>query len=933
MRLDTTPGTPASGNQLAVVLAPRTLPKPDNDSAGLPEVRIVPEHYVPLDQLALLKPAEQVAHLAGSPIVSHRVYLGRMLGDLLPGIRRAATLLDALPSLFKLVTDPDDGVRLACASSLAKLVAGYQETNDHLSLADQLAAGTLATPSVSAPGATALPEWTPETCLAMIRALDPTATAIVPGGIPACVANVVLLPLLMDPQDRVAHLAKDQLLDALHQHPRAAAPILFWAARLAHLSPGMALALLRWRAPAPASENGEVETGSDAAAAAAAAATTTIPTIDPILASTQYVLTQSGPHDMYASAWGRATPAMTETPRQRLDHVHLAALNLLADPLVHGACAAHDRATLAALLPAHRTSANHHIRAACAAACAAAAAVSATVLATTVLPTLVSLAGDRLYIVRRRVAEAVPPLLEKMPTRQRRSLGRELVDQLLADASKAVRDAMYAGLARVLIALAAGEPEGVVDDWGYPDGLAMVVEGGSGSEKRVSESGSTVSVTAPPVGAASGGETEPESDSDRARDSVVIDDADIELDESASAPPAVTHPLLAYPPTPTLPPRALFPAHVPAHLLQTFCLHKLRWKDPDRVAKCAYTFPALAATMPRAWWRAWFRPLFTQLAADAAVRAPLVAAVPVESQVIPPSAVADDLLPALAGWMALTHVPAVLARTPAPTSPEATRAAETLIRVPLDRASDAAWGTREAIAKAIPSYLALYALPHVQDRWGHVVFRDTPTTAAAPGAVLTPPASPTPATDAVPTEAAAELAHDTDNLDDTPSSSPPLPTPPAEPAERDPSHAALRAWTVLAPVLATLLGDRAHAVRTAAANSAAVIATHFPCARTDILARVAVLADGEGHAPAAAARVLAGLVDLGDDVDTVEVAVGKLARSGVVGVRLAAADAVANLERRHGAFLSGAREVLEGDAVPAVRERVMARTVEEGMEE
>ncbi|KNE55137.1 hypothetical protein AMAG_01061 [Allomyces macrogynus ATCC 38327] len=648
MRLDTTPGTPTSGNQLAVVLAPRALPKPDNDSAGLPEVRIVPEHYVPLDQLALLKPAEQVAHLAGSPVVSHRVYLGRMLGDLLPGIHRAATLLAALPSLFKLVTDPDDGVRLACASSLAKLVAGYQETDDHVPLADQLAAATLATPSVAAPGATALPEWTPETCLAMIRAVDPTATAIVPGGIPACVANVVLLPLLMDPQDRVAHLAKDQLLDALHQQPLAAAPILFWTARLAHLTPDMALALLRWRTPAadaaPAPENGDIETVSDAAAA-----TVTAATIDPTLVSP----TRS------------STAHATRT----------------------------TRATLAALLPAHRTSANHHIRAACAAACAAAAGVSATVLATTVLPTLVSLAGDRLYIVRRRVAEAVPPLLEKMPTRQRRSLGRELVDQLLADASKAVRDAMYAGLARVLIALAAGEPEGVVDDWGYPDGLAMVVDGKG--EKRLSESGSTASATTtPPVGAASGGETEPESDSDRARDSVVIDDADAELDETAvAAVPAVSHPLLAYPTAPAVPPRAPFPAHVPAHLLQTFCLHKLRWKDPDRVAKCAYTFPALAATMPRAWWRAWFRPLFAQLAADAAVRAPLVAAVPVLAQVIPPTAVADDLLPALAGWMALTHVPAVLARAPAPTSPEATRAAETLIRAPLDRASDAAWGT------------------------------------------------------------------------------------------------------------------------------------------------------------------------------------------------------------------------------------------------
>ncbi|KAJ3362856.1 hypothetical protein GGF32_005257 [Allomyces javanicus] len=918
MRLDTTPGTPASGNQLAVVLAPRALPKPDNDSASLPEVRIVPEHYVPLDQLALLKPAEQVARLAGSPVVSHRVYLGRMLGDLLPGIHRAATLLDALPSLFKLVTDPDDGVRLACASSFAKLVAGYQETDDHLPLADQLAAATLASPSVAAPGATALPEWTPESCLAMIRALDPTATAVVPGGIPACIMNTIVLPLLVDPQDRVAHLAKDQLLDALHQHPRAAAPILFWAARLAHLSPDMALALLRWRAPSPAAspapENGEVETGSDAAIALA----TTV-TIDPVIASTQFVLTQSGPHDMYASAWGRATPAMTETPRQRLDHVHLAALNLLADPLVHGACDAHDRAALAALLPAHRTSANHHIRAACAAACAAAAGVSATVLATTVLPTLVSLAGDRLYIVRRRVAEAVPPLLEKMPTRQRRSLGRELVDQLLADASKAVRDAMYAGLARVLIALAAGEPEGVIDDWGYPDGLAMVVDGG---EKRLSETGSTASATTPPVGAASGGETEPESDSDRARDSVVIDDADIELDETATAAlPAVTHPLLAYPTSPAVPPRAPFPAHVPAHLLQTFCLHKLRWKDPDRVAKCAYTFPALAATMPRAWWRAWFRPLFAQLAADAAVRAPLVAAVPVLAQVIPPIAVADDLLPALAGWMTLTHVPAVLARAPAPTSPEATRAAETLLRAPLDRASDPAWGTREAIAKAIPHYLALYALPHVQDRWAHVVFRDS--AAAAAGAVLTPPASPTPAADS----AAAD-----DDLD-TPA---PLPTPPAEPAERDAAHAASRAWTVLAPVLARLLADRAHAVRAAAASSAAIVAAHFPCARADILARVAVLADGEGHAPAAAARVLAGLVDLGDDVDAVEGAVAKLARSGVVGVRLAAADAVAKLEARHGAFLSGAREVLEADAVPAVRERVMARAVEEvgeGMEE
>ncbi|KAJ3373782.1 hypothetical protein GGF31_008667 [Allomyces arbusculus] len=823
------------------------------------DIQLIPDHYVPLDQIEYLRPADKLRQYAASPVAAHRVYLARSLPNILPSIVRASSFLDTLQCLYALVADADLDVRLACAGAIGDLLGSYaRRTNPATSLiaaksSDSLvdlvhASITALLPSST--GAPATPD--PATCVsALLRTAaapdSPTPTGILPPHL----LNVAVLPLLIDAHERVAETAKDGLAAALVDQQtgkHVAAAIVPWAVRLLALTPTQAvdlvdLATAEVQAAATAAaaatqtaalgspplqspaasthalpamvtagagatspprtarfidhtqayQNGETTYTSPADLASttpvsatggsmfpgllATAASSIAPSADvsdndsddgdhsavpsashalmadPHVSGLLFLFMQPPAVDsgnagsgstsaLLGNGGGSSTKAAAPSPARRMDDIHAHLLQLIGDalaPFLHR----DDGLAIVDVLDRFANNAHAAVRGAAAiAALAAARTVPTSVVASRVVPVVGKLASDKLYTVRRRVAEQLPSWIESMPSRFRTSVGRTLLERLLSDASKAVRDAMYAGLARSMVALAADEPVGVVDD--FDGDVEEVVAGlgpppaqtnaaghlgttGFASQPNSAQNSPRGSMIFNPSLSSSGGSgvasPSPAPNgllSATTADSTPTDDPSDSAEDDAEDTDPPLSPALARlldADLPLLPPRSPHPDRIPTTLIQAYCLTSLRWKDPDRMAKCAYSLPGLIATMPVTWWTAHFKPLFSMLARDPLldVRRPLMAGIDVIARAIPARDVASEILPVLTTWLdretAASHaalaskLPGILALVPSAVS-----APHPLASVPLEYRAHASWTDRHAVARTLPSWLAAFAL-------------------------------------------------------------------------------------------------------------------------------------------------------------------------------------------------------------------------------
>ncbi|KNE54218.1 hypothetical protein AMAG_00209 [Allomyces macrogynus ATCC 38327] len=852
----TTPPTSAPAQQSQPAERFASIDDPPDEDA-LPahlDIQLIPDHYVPLDQIEYLRPADKLRQYAASPVTAHRVYLARSLPNILPSIVRASSFLDTLQNLYALVANTDLDVRLACAGVVGDLLAAYARRTAAPSLiaaksSDSLvdlvhASLTALMPSSS--GAPATPD--PATCVsALLRTAaapdSPTSTGILPPHL----LNVAVLPLLIDTHERVAETAKDGLAAALLDRitgPRVAAAVVPWAVRLLALTPTQAvdlvdLATAEVQAAATAAaaatqaaalgspplqsasssihalpavvtagatspprtarfidhtrayQNGEATYTSPADLASttpistggpmfpgllATASSSIAPSADvsdndsddggdPVAPSASHAL-MADPHvsgllflfmqppvvdsgnagsgstsALLGNGGGPSTKQATPSPARRMDDIHAHLLHLVGDALAPF-LSADDGLAIIDVLDRFANNAHAAVRGAAAiAALAAARTVPTSVVATRVVPVVGKLASDKLYTVRRRVAESLPSWIESMPSRFRTSVGRTMLERLLSDASKAVRDAMYAGLARSMVALASDEPVGVVDDYdgdvedvvsalGPPPAQTNAAGGQLGTAGFASQPNSAQNsprgsmIFNPSLSRSGSGAASPlpNGASTSTADPAPADghdDDDLESQDDADTDPPLS-PILAQlldADLPPLPARSPHPDRIPPALIHTYCLTSLRWKDPDRMAKCAYSLPGLIATMPATWWTAHFKSLFAMLARDPLldVRRPLMAGIDVIARSIPARDVTTEILPVLTTWLdrettashaaLASKLPGILALVPSGAA-----VPQPLASVPLEYRAHSGWTDRHAVARTLPSWLAAFAL-------------------------------------------------------------------------------------------------------------------------------------------------------------------------------------------------------------------------------
>ncbi|KAI9218271.1 hypothetical protein BC828DRAFT_389101 [Blastocladiella britannica] len=430
---------------------------------------------------------------------------------------------------------------------------------------------------------------------------------------------------------------------------------------------------------------------------------------------------------------GTASPAATTDAgpvAKRLEEVHAGLLEFVADPAVAAVLSPAQRRRLLLLIRTHFV--GHEapaVRGAAAAAIATCLPVigadAVQVLDDEVIPALKQLASDKVYVVRRRAAEAAPGVMENVPSAVQGGGAHQVVTMLLGDQSKNVRDAMYAGLARCVLAMATGGTDTpTTHNMGEStDADAMDVSSGN------------------LVAAAAAAEfTDPVDGPSRAP--LTMDLRPLVL---AEADPTAMHPhllLAQYSDTnhshhhhhhvatgaalttttvADLPHRAPFASRVPEPYLDTYCLVGMKWKDPDRMARCAFAMPAMASVLPSAWWAARFRSLYVHLARDplSDVRRPLISAIDVMARVIPREAVVEDLVPVVLDWLAredptvqtmlYSKLPGILHQVDAISEiPSALLCAPLLALVDSQN-----WHFRHMCARTIPSWLELYTQPGV----------------------------------------------------------------------------------------------------------------------------------------------------------------------------------------------------------------------------
>ncbi|KAJ3358983.1 hypothetical protein GGF32_009848 [Allomyces javanicus] len=969
------------------------------------DIQLIPDHFVPLDQIEYLRPADKLRQYAASPVAAHRVYLARSLPNILPSIVRASSFLDTLQCLYALVADTDLDVRLACAGVVGDLLASYARRTATSSLIAakssdslvDLVHASLTALLPSSTGAPATPD--PAACVsALLRTAaapdSPTSTGILPPHL----LNVAVLPLLIDAHERVAETAKDGLAAALLDRDtgkRVASAVVPWAVRLLALTPTQAVDLVdlataevQAAATAAAAATQTAALGSPplqspsssmhalpamAAAAGATSPPRTARFIDHTRAYQNGETTYTSPADLAtgpsmfpgllttassiapsadvsdndsddgedhtgpapgltlmadphvsgllflfmqppavdsANAGSGSTGALlgnggpsakpaAPSPARRMDDIHAHLLHLVGDSLAPF-LTRDDGLAVIDVLDRFTINAHAAVRGAAAiAALAAARTVPTSVVATRVVPVVGKLASDKLYTVRRRVAEQLPSWIESMPSRFRTSVGRTVLERLLSDASKAVRDAMYAGLARSMVAFAADEPDGVVDDFdgdvedvvaalgpppAQPNATGHFGATGFASQPNSAQnsprgsmifhpslSSSSSTSAASPVAnglpSATSGDPAPADGTDDP-----TEDAEDDTDPPLS--PALAR--LLDVDLPPLPPRSPHPDRIPTTLIHAYCLTSLRWKDPDRMAKCAYSLPGLIATMPITWWTAHFKPLFAMLARDPLldVRRPLMAGIDVIARSIPPRDVATEILPVLTTWLdretAASHA-ALAAKLPGILALVSGIAPQPLAAVPLEHRAHAAWTDRHAVARTLPSWLAAFAL---RPRLLAVATGQDPKAVGFATVILG-------STEQLVPRAASE------------------------------ANRVEAAWVSLGSVLKQLVRDSVAAVRDAAVRAVAQVLVVLPPAQArQLVAFVQRLASDDGaqaraaaaHAVREIARVVPDLVRDESGVDEVRAravrgmvaaVVPALARDTVVDVRVAVAGAVA----------------------------------------
>ncbi|ORZ32664.1 hypothetical protein BCR44DRAFT_366912 [Catenaria anguillulae PL171] len=558
-------------------------------------------------------------------------------------------------------------------------------------------------------------------------------------------------------------------------------------------------------------------------------------------------------HESPPNGFGGAGSNQPPSIQKRVDDMHAALLELVADPIFHPLLSANDRARLLGLI-ADRFSTHtlHQVRSAAAAAIAACVPLPThDALERQVYPVMTVLAGDKSYLTRRRAAEACAAVIEQSPAAVQQVAGMALISTVLGDASKNVRDAIYAGLPKIIVAFATGGTDPKIPKRPTSTAAAPVSGPSTTAAPDIVRKGVIE------LDSGAGVDSDEEDDEDDADEHIDDEPARAALTMDLRTPRAILpgedDPIFSTPlAVAHLPPRALYPHRVPEELVQSYCLVGMKWKDPDRMARCAYALPGMVATMPSEWWTSRFRSLFMTLARDPLMdlRRPLMAAADVFARVVPRSCVAVDIVPVVQDWLAreedqtksqlYAKLPGILAQIEDPADIPIE-----LLRVPMDLlVSNENWHLRRVCARTLPSWLELYLRPGVL----------TVLESKVPAA--------TTATDA--TSATSSSAEAGADGKATPKIECDDPMQGVEPSSvstsQDPAKSPLdRAWAVLAPILMTLLADPVTSVRFSAAASLPDLADQLaPAHRSDLVSRITAMAEADHfHDRMAAATAVA----------------------------------------------------------------------------
>jgi hypothetical protein len=785
------------------------------------DVVVIPEHYVPIEQIEFLRPADKIRQYAQSDVVAHRVYIARSLPDILPKITRQSTFNDTLLFLHSLATDLNEAVRLAVAGSLGALLLSYGQAR---MAASRLPSGRLqskstdslldlhrSTSSISSKsqhsskeslnadpsslGIASSSSASNNALISMLQQSTPKNQRVYPDSsgpfssnssfLPQHFLNTLVLPILLDNLDRVKQTAREGIAKSIKEEPSGdlGRTLITWAIMLLDLSGSEIMALIEnfystlaatadtesskmvpteplrssttspvmsplvsrfidhtscYKSGEPSyasprserfSFSGEAESHAKASAleATESSSPTVLPTID---AAAQYIRRggsiskydvassddemmshvdevklngnpevrslllyffekntqaregspiQGAPNDPLSS-WGSLNKevnvdgdsylkASGPVISKRLDELHAHILELISEAFGTHLDAVFGSNIVEKIVKTYSLHASASIRAAAVSALGACVPYISVESRLQMLSlALESFSQDPMYATRRKVAaDLVPNLVEMLLPGSKRQDALKLVETLLRDKSKAVRDAMYGGLPRILLAfalnLSSNEANALTDKQVASE---LPKSHHLNAERKNSENPGTITQS---VSNSSFEVVEDPQDSDAEGEMRVP--GSNEPKGIGSCPPVIMklewldpqEDLLLHfqmdssdsfwEPLPDL---NSYAQAIPRILMDNFCLVNLKWKDPDRVTRCAWSIPGVVANLVRSrpkWWYTRFRGLYSTLARDALqdVRAPLHHSLDFLTRALPSSYVANDILPVVQSWM------------------------------------------------------------------------------------------------------------------------------------------------------------------------------------------------------------------------------------------------------------------------------------------
>ncbi|KAL7754127.1 hypothetical protein RI367_000107 [Sorochytrium milnesiophthora] len=798
----------------------------ERESSLHKDVVLIPDHYVPLDQIEFLRPAERIRQYAQSSIAAHRVYIARSLFKILPRITRQSTFNEIMPHLNALAVDSDRSVRVTMAGSLGELLDAYGNAQSYKKAthgsSDSLVGLMESSTSIDNDGVPLN-----STHITEALHLSTTPFAKVTTYLPDHFLTGIVLPLLLDSETEVSKTTREALVRATiqsafldtgslrleHLNLGAIPPkrqlstmVLEWVVRMTSLTAERAEMYVEGlrkftqrggsehgngngyifngaspdlsnissssaaqdndtsssstsssSAGAPIGSNGSSSSSSSSTTPAVAVSIVTSPPttarswkpqfIDHTSAYANGDVTYNGftedsasglqilssadtgmqsTSDEEPTAWymrglssgllfvmnhesgeerearekslsANDTANKKQAIQRKVEAIRGIMLEIIGDLFRYFRL--EQVKVILSYLEKYATSECINERGKTAEALIIAARLPPNELEERALPLIKALANDTIYHVRRAIAQILPMVVPALPYELKVKHMIPLVDSLATDISRTVRDAMYNGIAYCIVAFAQ-------DTQATPAASSVASDHGSDNGDANSTSAIRDTSDADTIHSFLTFTSEPHSEG-------FLDtyDSFTTVCNQFARPHNRRDSVL-----PAIPPRAVLIDRIPPSFLQCFMLSTMRWKEPDRIAKCAYYIPGVIYTLGPDCW-AQLRGLYLTLCGDqnVDVRRPLVKSFHIVAQVLGSDVVNADFRGIIDLWLQdadEVRVP-LLRRIPYVLQYASQEMRDVYKSLPVDtlKAEEALgrWRVRKAIATTIHLWWQLYS--------------------------------------------------------------------------------------------------------------------------------------------------------------------------------------------------------------------------------